>query len=134
MRLQGRPIVLNFWAGLCHPFWSESPEFQVFHDEFKDRVTLLRLGVVPHEDSDESLGVTDPTGWIDESSVTRKYGVTGMPTAVFVDSAGKIFDWRVGAIDRNALGSSITRPLMAEAETSANWLRSRNNVLVAPSE
>ena len=128
-RLHGRPIVLNFWAGLCPPCRAEMPQFQVFYDEFKDRVTLLGIDVGPftglgsHEDADEllqELGVTYPAGWTDDGSVTRKYGVTGMPTTVFIDSDGKIFDRRVGAIDRNTLVRSTTRLLTAEAEGAAN--------------
>ena len=127
-RLHGQPIVLNFWAGLCPPCRTEIPQFQAFYEEFKGRVTLLGIDVGPftglgsHEDADDllqELGVTYPAGWTDDGSVTRKYGVTSMPTTVFIDSSGKIFDKRVGAIDRNALVRSTTRLLAAEAEDAS---------------
>lgn len=127
-RLHGKPIVLNFWAGLCPPCRAEMPQFQVFYEEFKDQVTLLGIDVGPftglgsHQDADEllqELGVTYPAGWTDDGSVTRKYGVTSMPTTVFIDSSGKIFDKRAGAIDRNALVRSTTRLLAAEAEDAS---------------
>ncbi len=41
--LQGRPIVLNFWAGLCPPCRAELPDLQDFYDEFNDRVTLVSV-------------------------------------------------------------------------------------------
>ena len=124
-RLHGKPIVLDFGAGLCPPFWAEMPQFQAFHEEFKDQVTFLGIDLRPftglgsHEDADEllqELGVTYPAGWTADVSVPRKYGVTSMPTTVFIDSSGDIFDKRAGAIDRNALVRSITRLLAAEAE------------------
>ena len=87
-------------------------QFQAFHEEFKDQVTLLGIDLGPftglglHEDADEllqELGVTYPAGWTYDGSVPRKYGVTSMPTTVFIDSSDNIFDKRAGAIDRNAL-------------------------------
>ena len=104
------------------------PQFQAFHEEFKGQVTFLGIdlrpftGLGPHEDADEllqELGVTYPAGWTADVSVPRKYGVTSMPTTVFIDSSGDIFDKRAGDIDRNALMRSITRLLAAEAEDTS---------------
>ena len=39
--LQGRPNVLNFWAGLCPPCRAELPNLQDFYDEFNDQVTVV---------------------------------------------------------------------------------------------
>ena len=123
-RLEGKPVVLNFWAVLCSPCRAEMPQFQAFYEEFKDQVTLLGIDVGPftglgsHQDADDllqELGVTYPAGWTDDGSVTRKFGVVSMPTTIFIDSSGKIFDRRAGAIDRNALVRSTTRLLAAEA-------------------
>ena len=36
-----RPIVLNFWAGLCPPCRAEMPDLQEFNEEFQDRALLL---------------------------------------------------------------------------------------------
>ena len=55
-------------------------------------------------------------GWTDDGSVPRKYGVTAMPTTVFIKSNGEIFQKASGAIDANFL-TRATRDLMAaEAE------------------
>ena len=43
--LQGRPMVLNFWAGLCPPCRAEMPQFQVFYEEFKDDIMLLGIDI-----------------------------------------------------------------------------------------
>ena len=56
---------------LSVPCRAEMPQFQAFHEEFKDQVTLLGIDLGPftglgsHEDADEllqELGVTYPDG------------------------------------------------------------------------
>ena len=124
-RLEGKPVVLNFWAGLCPPCRAEMPQFQLFYEEFQDQVTLLGVDLGPftqlgsNRDAENllrELGVTYPAGWTDDGSVVSKYGVSGMPTTVFIDSEGKIFDKRVGAVDRNFLAQTSERLLAAELE------------------
>src|SRR5690554_2963017 len=36
---QGKPVVLNFWAGLCPPCRAEMPAFQRMHDELGEQFT-----------------------------------------------------------------------------------------------
>ncbi len=124
-RLHGRPMVLNFWAGLCPPCRAEMPQFQAFYEESKDEVLVLGIDIGPftslgsHSDADallRELGVTYPAGWTDDGSVPRKYGVTSMPTTVFITSDGIIFEKIVGAIDANFLARATRDLLAAEAE------------------
>ena len=124
-RLHGRPVVLNFWAGLCPPCRAEMPQFQVFYEEFKGDIMLLGIdigiftGLGSHDDADallRELGVTYPAGWTDDGSVPRKYGVTAMPTTVFINSGGEIFEKRAGAIDASFLARVTQEMLAAEAD------------------
>ncbi|PKB72137.1 MAG: hypothetical protein BZY87_02045 [SAR202 cluster bacterium Io17-Chloro-G6] len=125
---QDRPMVLNFWAGLCPPCRAEMPQFQAFYEEFNDEILVLGIDIGPfmnlgtHGDADallRELGVTYPTGWTDDGSVPRKFGVTGMPTTVFLTSDGEIFEKAVGAIDANRLARSSKALMAAEAEAEA---------------
>ena len=43
--LQGKPVVLNFWAGLCPPCRAEMPDLQRFYEENQDEVTLVGVDV-----------------------------------------------------------------------------------------
>ena len=98
-QLQGKPLVLNFWAGLCPPCRAEMPDFQEFYDEYGDRVTLLgidlgrftQLGSI--EDAKallEELDITYPAGYTDDNTVIREFKVLGMPTTVFLNADGSI--------------------------------------------
>jgi thiol-disulfide isomerase/thioredoxin len=128
-RLHNQPVILNFWAGLCPPCRAEMPQFQQFYDEFQDQVTLIGVDIGPfmglgsHRDAEnllQELGVTYPAGFTNDGNVPRKYSVTGMPTTVFINSGGEVFERRTGAINRNTLVRLTTAMLQAgEASQSA---------------
>ena len=122
-QLIGKPTVLNFWAGLCPPCRAEMPDLQAFHDEFKDRVTLIGIDIGPfvnlgsHRDARDllkELDITYPAGFTDDSSVVRKYKVLGMPTSVFIDSRGKIFQQTAGALNLDILTRTTNEMLKEE--------------------
>ena len=123
-RLDSKPVVLNFWAGLCPPCRAEMPEFQRFYDEYKDRVTLIGIDIGPfmrlgtHRDAENllrELGITYPAGFTDDPSVTRKYGVAGMPTTVFILPGGEIFEKRIGQLNFSFL-TRVTNSMLAAEE------------------
>jgi len=122
-QLHGKPMVLNFWAGLCPPCRAEMPQFQAFYEEFKDRIQLVGVdigvftGLGSRDDAEallRELGVTYPAGWTEDGSVPRKFGVTSMPTTVFIASDGTIFEKSVGAIDANFLARASQEMLDSE--------------------
>ena len=128
-RLEGKPLVLNFWAGLCQPCRAEMPQFQLFYEEFKEDIQLVGIdigiftGLGSRSNAEEllrELGVTYPAGWTDDGSVPRKYGVTAMPTTVFISSDGTIIEKSVGAIDANFLARASRELLAAEAAIGAD--------------
>ena len=122
-RLESKPVVLNFWAGQCPPCRAEMPEFQRFYNEYKDRVTLIGIDIGPftglgtHRDAEDllrELGITYPAGFTNDPSVTRKYGVAGMPTTVFIQTGGEIFEKRTGQLNFNFLTRMTNSMLAAE--------------------
>lgn len=124
--LQGKPLVLNFWAGLCPPCRAEMPDLQEFYEENRDRVNLLGIDVgqftgLGNQDSAkallEELSVTYPAGFTSDGSVMRDYKVLGMPTTVFIDSKGEIFRHWGGVLNNETL-TRITNEML-EAETTA---------------
>ena len=126
-RLEGKPLVLNFWAGLCPPCRAEMPQFQLFYEEFKEDIQLVGIdigiftGLGSRSNAEEllrELGVTYPAGWTEDGSVPRKFGVTSMPTTVFISSDGTIIEKSVGAIDANFLARASRELLAAEAAAS----------------
>ena len=111
-RLQGKPLVLNFWAGLCPPCRAEMPDLQEFYEEYKDRVTLLGIDLGPftqlgsRDDAKallEELDITYPAGYTDDNAVIPRFRVLGMPTTVFVDADGGIVSVWGGVLTADTL-------------------------------
>ncbi len=112
-RLVGpKPIVLNFWAGLCPPCRAEMPDLQEFNEAYKDRALLLGidlgqfLGLGNQDDAKkllDELQVTYPAGFTSDNSVIKDYKVLGMPTTIFIDTNGNIFNKWTGALNKSVL-------------------------------
>lgn len=110
--LGGRPIVLNFWAGLCPPCRAEMPDLQAFNDKFEDRALLLGIDIgqftglgTPRDAQSllDELGVTYPSGFTNDGNIIQDYKVLGMPTTVFIDAQGEIFNRWTGALNGEVL-------------------------------
>jgi len=107
-----KPIVLNFWAGLCPPCRAEMPDLQEFNGKFEDRALLLGidlgqfLGLGNQKDAQELLNeleVTYPAGFTTDGNVIQDYRVLGMPTTIFIDIDGNIFNKWTGALNGRVL-------------------------------
>ena len=104
---EGKPVVLNFWAGQCPPCRAEMPHFQQLADEFEDDFILLGIDVGVFTglgteqnalDLLEELDITYPTGRALERDPLIDYNATGMPTTIFFHANGEISDKRIGMI------------------------------------
>ena len=124
--LRGKPVVLNFWAGLCPPCRAEMPDLQEFHDEFKEKMTLIGVDVskftgLGGQDSAKALlkelGISYPAGYTSDGGIMREYKVLGMPTTVFLDSKGEVFRKWGGVLNRSTL-AEITNELLAKESGS----------------
>jgi thiol-disulfide isomerase/thioredoxin len=122
----GKPVVLNMWAGLCPPCRLEMPDFQEVHNEFGDSVVLLGLDVGPftslgtREDAEaliEELGVTYPIGTTDDAGVVRDYGLIGMPTTYFLTPDGEIHRQWTGILTEEKLVELVEELLEASQST-----------------
>jgi len=122
-QILGKPIVLNFWAGQCPPCRAEMPDLQEFYERSKDEVTLLGIdvgqftGLGSRRDARnllKELEITYPAGFTGEGSVVRKYKVIGMPTTVFINPDGTIFETWSGGLNLNIL-NRLTGPTIDQA-------------------
>ena len=115
-QLDGKPVILNFWAGLCPPCRAEMPDLQAYYDDNKEDVTLVGIdigqfmGLGSRRDAENllrELNITYPAGFTDDRGVVRDYKVLGMPTTVFIRPDGTISARWTGALNRGILEQKI---------------------------
>ncbi len=115
-----KPIVLNFWAGLCPPCRAEMPDLQEFNQEYKDQALLLGIdlgqffGLGNLEDAKnllKELEVTYPAGSTADSDLVKNYKVLAMPTTIFINTDGTIVNKWTGALNSSVLSDETTKML-----------------------
>ena len=120
--LQGQPVVLNFWAGLCPPCRAEMPEFQHFADEYAGRALVIGVdlgqffSLGSQEDALQllnELSVTYPAGYTDDAGVLPELGVTGLPATFFINKDGSLHRKWQGVLNGEKL-AEITEEMLAQ--------------------
>lgn len=111
----GKPVVLNFWASWCPPCKSEMPHFNTVYQNQKDTVVFLMINQVDGQRETKEKGlmyITDqgfdfPIYFDTELEASIAYGVSTLPTTLFISPDGKIVSGYRGAIDEATLLSGI---------------------------
>lgn len=118
--LQGRVVLLDFWASWCGPCRQSLPEYQKLRDEFsRDDFEVLAVSV--DEERDDALAFLKkfplqfPLLLDAGSEVARAYGLKGMPSSYLIDRHGVLRSSHVGfQIKDIALLRSRIQQLVAE--------------------
>ena len=93
--LEGKVVVLNFWASWCPPCRWEMPFFETMWNEYRDRDVVF-VGVAMSDTVEdakgfaEESGVTYPIGLDETAEIVRAYEVFSLPTTFFIDKEGQI--------------------------------------------
>jgi cytochrome c biogenesis protein CcmG/thiol:disulfide interchange protein DsbE len=113
---QGRPVVLNFWAGQCPPCRAEMPAFQRVYDQYGSDFLLVGVDIGPYIGlgSNQSaidllaeLDITYPAAQALDARAVQDYSVLGMPTTIFYDGDGAEVSRQVGLLTEDALESRV---------------------------
>ena len=101
-QLEGKTVILDFWATWCGPCIAALPQVMEVAADHNDDVVLIAVNQREDEDTIETFLATH--GW-DELSVAldedgnagRQFGVSAIPHTVIIDPNGVIQDIHVGA-------------------------------------
>ena len=105
--LQGKPVIINFWATWCGPCVKEMPAFERLKDDFGDKIGIIAVNC--GEDAEtvkdfvEENGYTFPVVLDEEYSISMLYPTNSIPYTVVLDAEGKVAHISTGALDADTM-------------------------------
>ena len=93
--LDGKVVVLNFWASWCGPCRLEMPDFQKAWEEHQEQGVVF-VGIAVDDTASEAskfaeqVGVTYPLALDTTGDVARSYRLRAVPSTYFIDREGRL--------------------------------------------
>lgn len=117
--LQGKAVVLEFWATTCGACREGFPVIEALHREGRDDVVVLTVNTEGTSASRarravsryfSRFGYTVPV-LMDNGSVSRAYGVEAIPHTVIIDKDGRIASMHTGVMAADTLRRQLDEAL-----------------------
>lgn len=106
-RLEGKPLVVNFWSSTCSICTQEMPALQRVDSDFKGKVNFVGVDVADPRSSAASfartLGVRYPLLDDPGGQVAADYRVDALPVTFVISRSGTILARHEGALTRDEL-------------------------------
>jgi len=96
---RGKHVLLDFWATWCGPCRGETPNLKAVYEKYGRREDFVMIGLSLDKDVDKPLAYAKENGcaWVDgflgdwgKDTVTKKYGVHGIPSIFLIGPDGKV--------------------------------------------
>lgn len=115
--LQGKKVILNFWATWCPPCRAEMPDMQRFYEQAAgEDVEILAVNLTESEKSREDIaafldefGITFPIPLDEESEVAATYYAYAIPTTYFIDTTGTIQGKIIGPMNYDFMVKQVAQ-------------------------
>ena len=110
--LKGSPVVLNVWASWCGPCNTEVPAFQAVWQQY-EHAGVVFLGIDYQDTAGDAqrflqhYNVTYPNGPDATGTISVDYGVSNVPSTIFIDRAGTVVRKILGPVDTQTLETEL---------------------------
>jgi len=100
--LQGKVVVLNFWASWCKPCEQEAAELEQAWKLYEPAGEVIFLGADYVDTEPEAriylqkFGITYPTGPDMATKISQMFRIQGVPETFFIDSQGVLQYVKIG--------------------------------------
>lgn len=106
--LQGKPVLLDFWATWCGPCSMQTPIVDRLARRYEGKVNVVGINVADDDPSmakrvAEDKRLAYPVVVDDKGLTQREYGVTKLPSLIIIDAQGKIVHQTSGVVDEATL-------------------------------
>ena len=122
--LQGKPVLINFWATWCPPCRAEIPELVTAYERYRDQ-GLVIVAVNLQEANNQVLAFAEEFGMTfpividrdgDVANVWRLGGpIEGIPSSYFLDETGVVRSFFYGPMTEDSLEERLAEVLLREA-------------------
>jgi thiol-disulfide isomerase/thioredoxin len=123
--LQGKVVLLNFWATWCGPCRAEIPDLVALQERYKGRLQIIGLNV-DDEEADiqqyvQETGINYPVAMTSNDVRIQFGGIPALPTSFVLDTEGRVVQKHVGlwnpAVYETEIRALLGMPIMGKIET-----------------
>lgn len=114
---EGKVVVVNFWASWCAPCYDEAPHLQNVWNEYRNDGDVLFVGIQT-QDKDrfsegqafiDQFGLTFPNGMDNDSKISVRWALHGVPETFFVGKDGRIAYKHIGPLTSSVLREQVSK-------------------------
>jgi thiol-disulfide isomerase/thioredoxin len=108
-------VIIDFWASWCAPCRAQAPIIDKLAREHESANDLVVVGVNTSDEHESALefarsaNLSYPMVYDEQNRVAAAYSVTGLPTLIVVDKAGKIVSVRRSVVRKSELEQLVER-------------------------
>lgn len=109
--LEGKVVVLNFWASWCIECIAETPELEAFYQAHKDEVEVIGVAYTDIDSKSieflQKYGATYPNAPDLAGRLSDTYKIVGVPETFVIDQEGKLAATFIGPVSGEQLEAVV---------------------------